>query len=82
MIETITANIFYLELKENIENDMAAQGFFFSVQPTAEHYGSFASQSVCWHLPCCLEWTINSSYPILKMNSTVNLMSDRCDPKP
>ena len=34
MIETITTSIFYLELKENIENDMAAQGFFFDFQPS------------------------------------------------
>ena len=29
-----------------------------------------------------LEWRINSPYSMLKMNSTVNSMSDSCDPKP
>ena len=34
LIETITTSIFYLELIENYENDMAAHGICFDFQPS------------------------------------------------
>jgi hypothetical protein len=35
------------------KNDMAAHAirFKFLLLQTAKHYGSFASQIICWHLP-------------------------------
>ena len=50
-IETVTTRVFYLKLKENNENDMAAHAFFFLflLPPTAKQNQAEQLLRVCCH---------------------------------